>query len=178
MRLHTSEADLPQKDRLGDSLLQNVTFPCLGGPWSSFQSPTQVWLSMGGCDLWAVAEGQALTRGRVSGLQGTLRSSTVSPTHFFNQMPDLLPRPTLPLGLPSRDIHDLPQSSWKQGHSHPLCPLLCDLPCHLQGSRSTLPAPASPCSLPPGSSQRTGGFTNLAATPTPPYSPSASSCSV
>lgn len=127
MRLHQRQI-FPQKDRLGDSLLQNVTFPCLGGPWSSFPSPTQVWLSMGGCGLWAVAEGQALTRGRVSGLQGTLRSSTVSPTHFYNQMPDLLPRPTLPLGLPSKDIHDLPQSSWKQGHSHPLCPLLCDLP--------------------------------------------------
>ena len=152
MRLHQRQT-FPQKDRLGDSLLQKVTFPCLGGPRSSSQSPTQVWLSMGGCDLWAVAEGQALRKGRVSGLQGTLRSSTVSLTHFYDQMPDLLPRPTLPLGLPSKDIHDLPQ-----GHSHPLHPLLCYLPCHLQGSHSALPAPASPCSLPSHSSQRTGGL--------------------
>lgn len=108
-----------------------------------------LWLRVGSLD-YRVHSGPSLCHQHISTIK--------CPTCF----PDLL----CPWASHPRTSMTFHSPAGKQGHSHPLRPLLCDQPCHLQGSHSTLPAPASPCSLPaPRSSQRTGGITNLAASP-------------
>lgn len=121
-----------------------------------------LWLRAGSLD-YRVHSGPSLCHQHISTIK--------CPTCF----PDLL----CPWASHPRASMTFHSPAGKLGHSHPLRPLLCDQPCHLQGSHSTLPAPASPCSPPhPLFPEDWGLHESSCPAPTPPYSPSASSCSV